>query len=480
MLKHLIPALVLGAIGLPGPAAADDWKSLLKDNELREWKNAGGGDAFQAKAGTLTVAGPGQIIYAGEGKPLDLNSFELRAEVLLRPGARAGLAFHVPPGKPRSLKGVEVRLDNSYSLPGPGQSLQKTGSLVWLRPVVKSVVPDGRWFGLHLSVSGRRVQVSVDKQLLIDYLEPDKLEMGPRLSHGTIAIRGHGEEGAVLIRKLQVRPVSARNDESKVVKLDETDMRLARLREQAFTLVDYHTHLQGGPKKLGDVMARSWKTGIGAGITVPCGKGLPVAGDKAAQAFLKIVQGRPVFAGMQAEGRDWVRLFSPATVARFDYVCTDARTLTDHRGRRVRLWVKEEVDIPDPQAFMDRLVKTIENILDAEPIDVYVNPTYLPEVIAKDYDRLWTTKRMKRVVDALARNGVALEINDKLRLPNPALIKMAKAMEVKFALGGNNGDSKPGRLNYCLQMVEKCALTPDDLWAPKPDGQRPIQVRKRK
>ena len=39
-----------------------------------------------------------------------------------------------------------------------------------------------------------------------------------------------------------------------------------------------------------------------------------------------------VFIGMQAEGREWVRLFSPATVARFDYVFTDAMTLTDGRG----------------------------------------------------------------------------------------------------------------------------------------------------
>src|SRR5262249_18511370 len=161
-----------------------------------------------------------------------------------------------------------------------------------------------------------------------------------------------------------------------------------------------------------------------------------VADDKAALAFLKTVQGRPVFVGMQADGRDWVRSFSPATVARFDYVSADARTLTDSRGRPVRLWVKEEADgiaRPDPRAFMDRLVKTIETILDREPIDVYASPTYLPEALAKDYDRLWTPKRMKRVVAALARNGVALEINDHLRLPGPALIKMAKEAEVKFA-----------------------------------------------
>jgi len=86
---------------------------------------------------------------------------------------------------------------------------------------------------------------------------------------------------------------------------------------------------------------------------------------------------------------------------------------------------------------------------------------------------------MRRVVDALARNDVALEINARLHLPRPALIKMAKKAGVKFTFGTNNGDRTLGRLEYCLKMIEECALTPDDLWAPRPDGQKSIQVRKR-
>jgi Domain of Unknown Function (DUF1080) len=476
MRKYLTLALTFGALSLPGRAGADDWTSLLKD-DLRHWQSAGGGDSLRAEKGTLTVDGPGQVVYVGDGKPLDLRDLELRAEVLTKPGGRAGLTFHIAPN-PRSSGGVEVRLDNSYSSPGPGHGLLKTASLVWLRPVVKSVVPDDRWFNLRVTVRGPRVQVRVDKQLAMDYVEPEKLEAGPRLKRGTVAVRGHGGTGAVLIRKLEVRPLPPGPTPPSPAKADATDLRLARLREQGFLPVDYHTHLNGR-LTLDDVLARSWQSGIGAGVAVPCGKGLAVADDKAAEKFLKSVEGRPVFVGMQAEGREWVRQFSPATVARFDYVFTDAMTLTDERGRRTRLWIKQEVDVPDPQAFMDRLVKTIETILDREPIDFYANPTYLPEVLAKDYDRLWTPERRRRVVDALARNGVALEINDTLRLPRPALIKKAKEAGVKFTFGTNNADRRFGRLEYCLRMVEECALTPDDLWAPKPNGQKPIQARKR-
>ena len=42
------------------------------------------------------------------------------------------------------------------------------------------------------------MQVQVEQQLLVDYVEPDQADAGPRLKHGTVAVRGHGG-GAVLI-----------------------------------------------------------------------------------------------------------------------------------------------------------------------------------------------------------------------------------------------------------------------------------------
>jgi hypothetical protein len=481
MQKSILLATILGFLALPASAAAQDWRPLLKEDSLREWRFAGTDDTFTAKDGTLTVnykAGPGQVMYTGEGKQLDLRNFEMRASVLTQPGGRAGIAFHVSPKDPRASGGMEVRIDNGYGPPGPGRSLLRTGSLVWLRPVIRSIVPDDRWFSVRILVQVPRVRVWIDDQLLVEYREPRGLDVGPRLKRGTVTIRGHGGTGYVLIRDLKVKVLPDAAPVETPLPLDETGMRLAHLREQGFSLIDFHTHFRGG-LTLDGVLERMRQTGIGAGVAVNCGPGLAVSDDKAAEVFLKSMRGRPIFVGMQAEGREWTRLFSPETVARFDYVFTDAMTLTDARGKRTRLWIKEEVDVSDPQAFMERLVKTIEEILDREPIDFYANPTYLPEVLAKDYDRLWTAERLRRVVDALARNNVALEINDRLRLPGPTLIKMAKEAGVLFTFGTNNVDRPPGRLEYCLRMIEICALTPDDFWSPKPDGQKPIQVRKR-
>jgi histidinol phosphatase-like PHP family hydrolase len=189
------------------------------------------------------------------------------------------------------------------------------------------------------------------------------------------------------------------------------------------------------------------------------------------------MRGQPIFVGMQAEGREWVGLFSPEAVARFDYVFTDAMTFTNKNGRRMRLWMPGEVEVGDKQEFMEMLVERIVGIMDSEPIDIYVNPTFLPASIAAEYDALWTPERMQRVIDAAVRNGVAIEINNRYRLPSPAFIRKAKQAGVKFTIGTNNADRDLGRIEYALQMVRECGLTWLNMWMPKPDGQKPIQTR---
>jgi len=189
------------------------------------------------------------------------------------------------------------------------------------------------------------------------------------------------------------------------------------------------------------------------------------------------VKGSPTFKGMQAEGREWITLFSPEAVSKFDYVFTDAMTFTDYKGRRTRIWIPEEVWVDNKQQFMDQLVEKIEAIFSQEPVDIYVNPTVLPEVIRDDYDELWTEDRMKRVIKVLADNNVALEINARYKVPSAKMIKMAKAAGVKFTFGTNNTGRDLGHLEYCIQMLEECKLTPNDMFEIKPDSLKPVNVK---
>jgi len=240
--------------------------------------------------------------------------------------------------------------------------------------------------------------------------------------------------------------------------------------------VDYHVHVKGG-LTLDDALLRSRETGIRYGLVVNGGVGFPAGDDAALEVFLREVKGKAAYTAFQAEGREWVRTFSRRTLEQFDYVFTDAMTWSDDQGKRMRLWMKDEVGaVPDPQPFMDMLVNRATAIFANEPIDLYVNPTFLPEAIAADYDRLWTPARMKAIVDGLAAGGIAMEINNRYRIPSPAFIRLAKRAGVKLACGTNNsGAADLGRNEYCAEMIFVCGLQPADFWHPPADGAKAVQ-----
>jgi hypothetical protein len=236
-------------------------------------------------------------------------------------------------------------------------------------------------------------------------------------------------------------------------------------------MLDLHVHLKGG-LTIEEVLERAHRDGMQYGIAVNCGKGFPVQDDAGAEAFCEAMKGYPIFVGMQAEGREWTSMFSSGTAARFDYIFTDALTWTDDHGRRMRLWIPEEVGaIADAQEFMETLVARSVQILEEEPIDIFVNPTFLPAVLAADYESLWTVERMARVIEAAVRNNVAIELNDLYSLPSKRFVRMAKAAGCTFTLGTNNtGPHDLGRSEYGLRVAEECGLSGDDFFVPGQAG----------
>jgi hypothetical protein len=245
------------------------------------------------------------------------------------------------------------------------------------------------------------------------------------------------------------------------------------LAETSFPLVDYHVHLKGG-LTLDEAKAWAAAHGMRYGIAQNCGLNFPVTDDAGLRAYVADMRGRGVYVGMQAEGREWVELFSPEAIAEFDYVFTDAMTWRDDEGRRMRLWIEEEVVVGDPETFMDMLVDRTVWILENEPIDIYVNPTYLPAEIVDQYDALWTDERVGLVIDAAVRNGVAIEISAGMKLPKAKFIQRAKAAGAKFSFGTNNSGKALGDLAYCREMIEACGLTAEDMFHPKPAGEKAI------
>jgi len=481
--------LLAGLLALPAALRAqEEWVPLFDGRTLEGWQAGGHKNSFRARDGQIEAAGPrAYLFYSGKLRNASFKNFELKAEVMAHPGSCSGIHFHTgfqPKGEPK--KGFKVQIDNSYRGEGSYRERRKTGSLFGVRDVYKALANDDEWFTLHLLVRANQVQVRLNDTLLVDYVEPDPpapeaVRAGRVLGRGTFALECHDPNSNVFFRNILVKPLPedlpAVTTERPVV--DDVYREILRMNAENYPVVDYHVHLKGG-LTLEEALRESRRLGVQYGVALNCGLGFPTTTDAAAEEYLRSLKGQPVFVAMQGEGREWVNLFSKETIAKFDYVFTDAMTLTDDTGKRMHLWIKEEVgEIKDPERFMDMLVNRIVTILSREPIDIYANPTFLPDVIANEYDRLWTSERIQKVIEAAKQNDVAIEINNRYRLPKPAFIRAAKKAGVKFSFGTNNGDKDLGRIEYCVQMVKECGLEWQDIFVPRPPGEKPIERRAR-
>jgi hypothetical protein len=456
----------------------NEWNELFNGSDLTGWVASENQESFTVEDGTIRCSGSRAHLFYAADEPF--KNFELTAQVKTSEFANSGIYFHTAfqeegwPGL-----GYEVQVNNTHPGVGDFRETRRTGSLYGIRNVYYQQVQDYEWFDMHIKVVENHVEVFVNGTKVVDYIEPENPwrneGSGRFLNQGTFALQAHDENSTVWFRNIKVKrlPDSERKPE-RVSR--EWDTAVTKLMSKGFPLVDYHVHLKGG-LTLEEALENSLLLGINYGIAPNCGLGFPVTDDVSLEAYMDTVRAQPIFRGMQAEGREWITLFSPAAVAQFDYVFTDAMTFTDNKGRRNRIWLKDEVWVDDGQEFIETMVARIESIFSQEPVDIYVNPTVLPDALMPEYEILWTKERMERVVKVLADNNIALEINARYKVPNATMIKMAKEAGVKFTFGTNNTGRELGTLEYCLEMIEECGLTPDDIFIPRSHALKPVLVK---
>jgi len=416
------------------------------------------------------------MLLANQGSGItskfNVRNFEFSVKVKSSPGAEGILSFATNQETVNSFsKGYKVFINNSDYRIGDAK---KTGSLLQIRNNFVRTAYDDQWFELSVSVEANHIKVFVNDKMVSEYKEPANPERsgsnsGMLLSKGLLTVQKTSGAGQLMIREMKIRPLEDKiRSVTLVERNDSITEQVNHLNEIGFPLIDFHGHLKGG-LTMDQACQHARDNGYNYGIAANCGLKFPVTNDSTLNAYLDGIIQEPVFKVMQCEGREWVTLFSPKAVARFDYIFTDAMTWTDNKGRRMRLWMPEETFVDNEQQFMDMLVGKIEAILSKEPVDIYVNPTFLPASIMAKYDELWTPQRMDRVIKALKDNDVALEINARYKIPSIPFIKRAKSAGVKFTFGTNNGsNSDLGRLEYCLKAIREVGITPEDVFLPRP------------
>jgi hypothetical protein len=236
--------------------------------------------------------------------------------------------------------------------------------------------------------------------------------------------------------------------------------------------VDYHAHPSPAisPARAIEIAA---ERGVKFGLVQHAGNrrqneywGL-LSNDDQLNAWVRSLEGKPVFKGVQAELTNWSACFSRQALHRLDYVLTDALTMPAPGGRLVHIWTSE-FECNNPQKWMDRYVDYHVEIMATQPIDIIANPTYLPDALAPDHDRLWTERRMRALVDAAVKHHVAIEINSRFRVPRLPFLQMAKAAGAKFSFGSNlHTPDQIGNIDYCVDMYRRLNLTMAQFWTPK-------------
>jgi histidinol phosphatase-like PHP family hydrolase len=248
-----------------------------------------------------------------------------------------------------------------------------------------------------------------------------------------------------------------------------------------FPIVDYHVHLNA--MTLDQVAATSKERGIRYGVVEHAGtkeNDYPIVlkNDAELQQWMAKLDPYPVYKGVQAEWIDWMPCFSKDVFAQLDYVLTDAMTVRDANGKRIKAFGRDYDPGNDAEAFMKMYVDWMVEILEREPLDIFAHPTWIPRKFNQDFDKLWTEERMRTFSKALNRTGTACEIDCGMKLPKLAFLKMAKEEGVTFSFGSNSGGRTITDAGYCVEMAKALGLTRKDMFVPAPRGRKPIQRRK--
>ena len=400
--------------------------------------------------------------WSAEG---NYQNFQIQGQALTEKDAEASLLFHTD-----GESGYEVLFHN-----GPIDGSRKTGSLSAIRTLYRSLAQDEEWFDFEVAVRGQNIAIKINGTDVVCYTEPKQPyridAYGKRLiGSGDIILQG--KRGTVKFRNLAITPLEADavNPNDTLPPVDEQNDAIIRLQQQNFPVIDYHVHLKGGlTKEIAHALSMNY--GINYGVAPNAGEGgvgRMLADDKEVYEYFEEVKPLPFLCGVQGEGRKWTATFSQEALGIFDYLFTDAMTIMDHKNRNSRIYRAEEVhyDGVTKEQYMEQIVDQTVKILTNEPADIFANPTYIPEDMQADYDKLWTDERINRVLDVMKEHSIALEINPRYKIPSLKIIQMAKDRGLKFTFGTNNVDANFGKLEYCIEAIEQCGITTDDLWFP--------------
>ncbi len=233
----------------------------------------------------------------------------------------------------------------------------------------------------------------------------------------------------------------------------------------AFPVADYHVHLSP-TLSIEQAVQLGKERQVQIGIVEHPGPDYPIKTDADLQHYIDGLRKYPVRIGLQPVYAGWSKAFSKPLLDQLDYILMDALTLPNSDGTWLAIW-QIDTHVDDEQAFMQRYMQFIEQVMTTEPIDIFAWPTFLPVPIARQYTQLWTKQRVDRIINMANAKKLAIEINEVAHVPDETFITRAKQAGLKFTFGTDSRNQNAAHFYYCYQMAQKCGLTEANMFVVK-------------
>lgn len=190
-----------------------NWRDLFNGTDLTGWQANTRPQSYSVQNGVLKVhgkAGMSHLFYVGDqSEDVSFKNFEMIVVARSEANSNSGVFFHTDrelrKGKYLN-KGYEVQLNSSK------KEKRKTGSLYAVVDVERSPVDETEWFELRLRVEGKRIQIYLADELVVDYTEPEtphreKSRLKRRIDPegGAIAIQAHDPRSVFYFKQIKIR-----------------------------------------------------------------------------------------------------------------------------------------------------------------------------------------------------------------------------------------------------------------------------------
>jgi hypothetical protein len=194
---------------------ADDWQPLFNGRDLTGWRANVMPESFTVVNGAIRANATREsshLFYVGDRKTgfVRFKNFELEATVRGERNSNSGIFIHtdmsVSNAKNHLAKGYEIQLNSTT------KEQRQTGSLYDVVDLDKSPVDGMKWFRVRVTVQDKRIQITINDQTVVDYLEPagvkrSKARAGRLLNPegGAIALQAHDPGSVYYFKDIRIR-----------------------------------------------------------------------------------------------------------------------------------------------------------------------------------------------------------------------------------------------------------------------------------